>query len=121
MDNDEVKAALNRFRTVRVARYDMSQYNKDLLTLAAAYAKEHPPDEGELITPEWLLANGFNYCKDPDPQAEHYLEYRDADSGERLLLLYHNADGTFSDEEIPWPYDLHARCQVRGLLRELTR
>ncbi len=116
--DSEVKAALAR---IEVVDGKARGYLDDLATLAAAYAALHQPDDDEPVTVEWLQANGFEYCKYPDPQAEHYLEYRDADSGERLLLLYHNADGSFSDEEIPWPYDIHARCQVRGLLRELTR
>ena len=62
----ETKAALDRLRSEGQGEnvypswfpdYDM-EVRKDVRTLADAYLAEHPPDDDEPVTKEWLAAKG---------------------------------------------------------------
>lgn len=117
MNNDEVKAALEYWH-----RNEPRGYRHDLVTatLAAACAAEHPVDEDEPITPEWL--NGL-------------LPWDDivkGHSGNPVWSIYHHghelevdrASGdwfTLSINEHGWPIPLYTRGQLLRLLKELEQ
>ncbi len=114
MNNDEVKAALKWWR---VNRKQVGFVRGQEITLADAFAAEHPPDEDEPITPEWL-----NGRKDLTRQIgrfyPHWL-YGDTRTG---AMTYEYKNGwavQFKDGF--WPKRLTTRGQLLRLLKELEQ
>ena len=73
---DEIEAAAGRLRRHRAGEQSASVWpdpatawaGDDLDTLADAWLAEHPADDGEAITADWLTASGLPQTLSPVPE-----------------------------------------------------
>lgn len=91
----------------------------DERTIIDAYLAEHPDDDGEPVTEEWLKSIGFEQHTDPDPECDQTWQLHGR--GDELILeLVRVDDRIWQEVHIGWPHDIHARVQVRLLVKATT-
>ncbi len=110
----KVYAIYNCDDTSRINRY----LRADAFALAKAYLAEHPADDGEAVTEDWLrsLATKTLMCgKEID---YHRFKF---ENGFSRLNIYPDCSVSIerNDDEIPLPLQLNTRGDVRLLCRAL--
>lgn len=108
-----IKEIAARFRDPKKHDHYNTEWELDALELANAYLAEHPADEDEPVTEEWLRAIGFNDDKEFPGYVIlltecGYIECIGFDGGVEWML--------FGNELNPGP---QTRGQVRLLCRAL--
>jgi len=91
----------------------------DVEAVIAAYLAEHPADEDEAITEEWLRSVGF--VKDWMKNQIQFLEY---ENGSSTVRVHGEVDGTeewlVGMERVPHDLMPNSRGEVRQLFRKLN-
>lgn len=96
--------------------------SNDAYTLAMAYLREHPADEHDAITPEWLVSVGFRHSLNPlwlmvdfGKENSHWLAIKkdlsECDIGQKVPSYDY-------DPQVPIPVPL-TRGAVRSLCKAL--
>lgn len=120
--NDKVKAAVERLGNYRKnppTGSDPVEVNHARAILADAYLAEHPDDDGEPVTAEWLESLGFH--ENPNHHGSYYW-LPDECNGEGLELQPHRGcwSAYIGSNFSYWPADIHCRRQVRLLMESLA-
>lgn len=88
----------------------------DAAAVCRAWLAEHPADDGDLPTAEWLRAVGFQQVND---EGDEFV----ALTADSIPALFIALDGKppyaagIGVEDDPWPHDIWTRGQVRDLCR----
>lgn len=90
-----------------------------VLNAASEWANEHPADDGETATKDWLEANGFRFVKKWNAHAKEVSEQVDVGMGTRgnVFVVYGNQSGGHFTH---FPRTGCTRGDVRRLVAILT-
>lgn len=87
---------------------------EDYKKLADAYLAKHPADDGELVTPQWLVSQGWTHKKHggyDDYEYNHWLHMRWYASGV-VMLYFNNKD--ISGDMTTCGYIRHLLAALKG-------
>ena len=90
--------------------FDHDRFTADIGAVGRAYLAEHPADDGEPVTPEWLAATGFSPAW--GDKYRHQRGHMDVVWREGVMSLAHRTDEW---SELP----VRTRGHVRRLLMAL--
>ena len=116
--SDSIKEAAERLRYMQYPITDAGviKQQHDRADLAAAYLAEHPADDDELVTPDWLELVGW----EPYPQTRRNMWY--SRSVSLLMIHFRDGEGTWlchGSSSCGWDY-VTKQC-TRGDLRRLCK
>lgn len=118
MNNDELKRIMEVYRTGDHDYHRRDIANEHAGILADAFLEEHPPDEDEPITPEWL--NGLLPWDDKAfDESEPYMDWEHLLNGHELIVATEGDFYTLSISGNLWPIPFTTRGQLRRLLSAL--
>lgn len=119
MTDAELKAA------ERVRRHAGQLGNAEIAdrnTLVLAWLREHPADDGEAVTAEWLKSVGF-LNEDKDEPTFWTVTFADLNPAFTIDVdpasTMHAGWIGEAEDNIPWPHDICERGQVRDICRAL--
>lgn len=138
MSTEELRAAANRWQegNYSYSALDCDTYSDsevaDMRLLARAYLAEHPADDAEPVTAEWLRSVGF--CREMQPASSNNLTIR---HGSAIVTRWMNSDNVprwsvrmYADETPDWVPpciqpktrgDVRRLCKALGIeLKEAT-
>lgn len=116
--SDDVRAAAERLLPPLA---DVIDAPGDAELVARAWLAEHPADDGEPVSAEWLMVTGWVDVAEPGGgplytfcRPDHGGAVLTLEGDHRCLMAFlGHPDGA------PWPCDIYTRGQVRELLRAL--
>lgn len=111
-DAREAAKRLREFKANYSYEYRNTKMGADCQTLAEEYLVEHPADEGEQITREWLASIGFKPV--PSGSGPNYDDHMEMG----LLNLWDFNGQCWVVDDADW-MELHTRRQVYQLLSAL--
>lgn len=128
MNADELRAAAEatlNYVATGDNRADYDFWRAHAIALARGVIAEHPADDGNRPTPEWLRSVGAVEEGDPGEFVFLFDDLNPAltltdgnNDGIWCAMLGGDGPGGDSDGD-PWPHDIHHRSQVRDILRAL--